>query len=102
VIRWQQNYNMVGYGHVYQSGFKPFPVETDEHFCQVNRYVERNTLRANLLKRAEDWAYGSLWIREYGSKEHRKLLSAWPLPIPKTWNKFVNKPASESERGASR
>ncbi len=102
VTRWQQNYNMVGYGHVYQSRFKSFPLETDEHFYQVNRYVERNALRANLVERAEDWPFGSLWIREHGTEEHRKLLSAWPLPIPKTWKKHVNKPASESELGALR
>ena len=102
VTRWQQNYNMVGYGHVYQSRFKSFPLETDEHFYQVNRYVERNALRANLVERAEDWPFGSLWIREHGTEEDRKLLSAWPLPIPKTWKQHVNKPASESELGALR
>ena len=28
-------------------------MESDEHFYHVNRYVERNALRANLVKRAE-------------------------------------------------
>jgi len=102
VTRWQKNYNMVGYGHVYQSRFKSFPVETDEYFYQVNRYVERNALRANLVKRAEDWPYGSLWIRQHGTAEHRKLLSAWPQSIPKSWSKYVNEPASEAELAALR
>jgi putative transposase len=102
VTRWQKHYNMVGYGHVYQSRFKSFPVESDEHFYQVNRYVERNALRANLVDRAEDWPYGSLWIGERGTEEHRAMLSAWPLPKPKKWKDYVNQPASEAELEALR
>ena len=56
VTRWQKHYNMIGYGHVYQGRFKSFPVETDEYFYKVNRYVERNAMRANLVERAEEWA----------------------------------------------
>ena len=47
VTRWQKHYDMVGFGHVYQSRFKSFPVETNEYFYQVNQYVERNALRSN-------------------------------------------------------
>ena len=32
----------VGLGHVYQGRYKSFPVEEDEHFLAVARYVERN------------------------------------------------------------
>jgi len=31
-----------GSGHVYQGRFKSFPVQDDEHFLAVCRYVERN------------------------------------------------------------
>jgi len=102
VTRWQKNYNMVGYGHVYQSRFKSFPVETDEYFYQVNRYVERNALRANLAARAEQWPYGSLWIREHGTAEHRELLSRWPLSIPRNWLEYVHEPVSDAELAALR
>ena len=60
VTRWQKHYNMVGYGHVYQSRYKSFPVQTDDYFYQVMRYVERNALRANLVSKAENWQFGSL------------------------------------------
>ena len=36
-------------GHVYQGRYKSFPVESEEHFWVVARYVERNALRANLV-----------------------------------------------------
>ena len=49
VRRWQENRHYVGLGHVYQGRYKSFPVEEDEHFLAVARYVERNALRANLV-----------------------------------------------------
>ena len=61
--RWQRAKQKVGYGHLYQGRFKSFPVETDEHFYTVMRYVERNALRANLCETAEAWRWGSLWRR---------------------------------------
>ncbi|MCE9554667.1 MAG: transposase [Planctomycetes bacterium] len=47
VTRWQKNYHCVGFGHAYQGRFKSFPVQADNYFYQVVRYVERNALRAN-------------------------------------------------------
>ena len=46
VRRWQLHRRRVGYGHVYQSRYKSFPVEEEEYFYQLVRYVERNALRA--------------------------------------------------------
>ena len=43
-----------GLGHVYEGGYKSFPVENGEHFWVVARYVQRNALRTNLVLRAED------------------------------------------------
>ena len=102
VTRWQKYYNMVGFGHVYQGRFKSFPVETDAYFYQVNRYAERNALRANLVKRAEDWPWGSAWIQKFGTAEHRAMISDWPLPRPRKWLQYVNEPATESELTALR
>ena len=46
VRRWQEHRGYAGLGHVYQGRYKSFPVESDEHFWVVARYVERNALRA--------------------------------------------------------
>ena len=35
--------------------FMSFPIQDDDHFFVVTRYVERNAVRANLVDRAEDW-----------------------------------------------
>jgi putative transposase len=102
VTRWQKHFNKVGFGHVYQGRFKSFPVDTDEYFYQVNRYVERNALRAKLVARAEDWPFGSLWIRQQGTPADRALLSAWPERCPRNWVQYVNDPETEAELTALR
>ena len=97
VTRWQKHHRRIGQGHVYQGRFKSFPVETDEYFYQLVRYVERNALRANLVERAEDWQWSSLWRRESGTPDQRTCLADWPLPRPRGWLKFVNEPETEAE-----
>ena len=62
-MRWHVAHNTVGRGHLYQGRFKSFPIQEDEHFLTVCRYVERNALTANVVRRAEDWRWGSLWAR---------------------------------------
>ncbi len=60
-MRYHAHYHTSGLGHVYQQRYKSFPIQDDEHFFVVCRYVERNALRAGLVSRAEDWRWGSLW-----------------------------------------
>jgi putative transposase len=99
---WQEHRRRVGYGHLYQGRYKSFPVESDEHFYQVVRYVERNALRADLVRRAEKWRWSSLWRRTRGAPEERAMLSNWPLPEPKSWLQYVNQPQTEAELSAIR
>jgi putative transposase len=101
VKRWKEHRHEVGYGHLYQGRYKSFPVETDEYFYQVVRYVERNALRANLVARAEAWCWSSLG-RANREDAAFPLLSAWPLPRPVDWLEIVNRPQSEEELEALR
>jgi len=66
VKRWKEHRHEIGYGHLYQGRYKCFPVETEDYFYQVVRYVERNALRANLVERAESWRWSSLRRVERG------------------------------------
>jgi putative transposase len=86
VRRWRLHRHSVGYGHLYQGTYKSFPVESDEHFYTVCRYVERNALRAKLVKRAEQWPWSSL-----GHSSHPAAAgespppAAWPVPRSRLW-----------------
>ena len=101
-MRWHAHYHTSGTGHVYQGRFKAFPVETDEYFYAVARYVERNALRAELVPRAEEWRWSSLWRRQSGDAEAQSLLSSWPLPCARDWVSRVNACETEAELKALR
>lgn len=101
--RWHAHRRTGGRGHLYQSRFKSFPVQRDEHFLSVCRYVERNPLRANLVARAEDWRWGSLWARTgQPPAPTRPILADWPVDRPRDWTAWVNRPQDEKELAALR
>lgn len=100
--RWHAYQHTTGAGHVYQGRFKSFIVQSDEHLLTVCRYVERNALRANLVKRAENWRWCSLWRHKFGDAKAKSLLYDWPLPRPSNWLSIVNRPENTEEIEALR
>jgi putative transposase len=98
VKRWKEHRGEVGYGHIYQGRYRSFPVQTEDYFYQVVRYVERNALRANRVARAEEWRWSSLWHTGRDGPVWAPLLRAnWPLPRPTNWIEIVNQPQTEAE-----
>ncbi|MCA9065595.1 MAG: transposase, partial [Planctomycetaceae bacterium] len=91
-MRWHAHYHTEGTGHLYQGRFKTFPVEDYVHLLVVIRYVERNALRANLVRKAEDWKYSSLWRRMNAKGTETSILSDWPVARPRQWRALINKP----------
>ena len=100
--RWHAYRQSAGNGHVYQGRFKSFPVQADEHFLTVCRYVERNALRAKLVDRAEGWRWSSLGRREQGRALATAWLTDWPVARPRRWVQWVNEPQTEAELDALR
>ncbi|MBI4253163.1 transposase [Candidatus Uhrbacteria bacterium] len=88
--RWHRDHNSVGTGHLYQGRYKAFIVGTDDYFITVCRYVEQNPLRANLTPRADEWRWGSLWRRQFGSREEKAMLSSWITEAPRSYLQWVN------------
>ena len=93
VRRYHRNYQ--GSGHVWQGRFKAFPVQSDEHYLTVLRYVERNPLRANLVQRSQDWEWSSLKPTVRSGPEG--LLSDGPILKPSQWTRHVNGVQTEAE-----
>jgi putative transposase len=96
--RYHAHHKTTGYGHVYQGRYKSFAVEDDDHFHVVCRYVERNALRANLVQRAEQYRWGSLW--NWAGGDSPITLSAWPVRRLPNWVGRVNQALSDGERNA--
>jgi len=102
-------------GHIWQGRFKSFPVQRRRPPAAARaagviqganplwlllRYVERNPLRAGLVRRAEDWRWSSLrwWFRPPAER---------PLAIegperPDDWVSLVNRPLTERELAVCR
>ena len=95
--RYRTAHHTVGYGPLYQGRFKSFPVRRDEYLLAAGRYVERNPLRAKLVKRAEDWRWSSLRRDAEG-----RSLDPGPAPRGANWLEFVNTPMTEAEVAAIR
>jgi len=95
--RWHAHKHSSGTGPVYQGRFKSFPVQTDEHFVTVARYVERNALRAKLVERAEEWSWSSVYRIARQDAKLMDFLSPWPIERPQNWIELVNDPDKISE-----
>ena len=93
--RYHAHHRTTGDGHVYQGRYKSFPVQDDDHFHTVCRYVERNALTAKLVKRAEDYRWGSLhnWLVGASVIE----LAQWPVRRLPHWVERVNVALSDKE-----
>jgi putative transposase len=74
----------------------------DAFQLRVGRYVERNAARANLVERAEDWMWSSVWRRIHGNAEAKSLRFPWPIDSPHDWLARVNQPLTDQELEAIR
>lgn len=100
--RWHAHRHTTGSGHVYQGRFKSFLVQTDAHLVTVCRYVERNARRAQLVERAEQWRWGSLWRRASGQGSPGLRLDDGPVARPSPWVEWVNAAETDAELRAVR
>jgi putative transposase len=95
VRRYHRHYG--GSGHVWQGRFKAFPVQDDEHYWTVLRYVERNPLRAKAVARSQDWEWPSLKPTARSGPEG--LLSDGPLVKGHGWTAPSPSPAPGFRNG---
>ncbi len=76
-----------GDGHVFQRRFWCRLICSEGEYLTVVKYVEGNALRAGLVRRAEDWRWGSLWERVWQAK---RVIDPSPVPLPLDWVLAVN------------
>jgi len=94
---------VMGMGPLYQGRFKSLPVQRDEHLSTLLRYVQRNPVRAKLVKQARQWRWSSLHVRRSGEPaELASILAAWPIDEPADWDAWVNEPQTPAEVEALR
>jgi putative transposase len=101
--RWHAHHHTAGTGPLYQGRFKSFPIQQDEHFLAVCRYVEQNPLRAGMVKSAGDWRWGSFSARREKRPPSWLLpMDHWPIAAPTDWSRRVNRTQGTAELEAVR
>ncbi len=99
---WSGNRRRVG--HVYQGRFKSFPVEADDHFYQVARYVERNPVHAGLVEWAEEFPWSSA-AAHCSFRPDDMLSDPCDLTLdltPKKWRQWLREPWEDQDEMVAR
>lgn len=79
-----------GSGHLYQGRYKSFLVDSEKYLLALIKYVERNAVRAKLVRSCEDWRWGSAWLRINGTVVQKRLLDHMPVQLPDDYANLVN------------
>ena len=98
VRRHQRRYSTIG--RIWQGRFKAFPIQADSHLLTVVRYVERNPVRALLVRRSVEWPWSSAVQRDPESGEPLDagvVLTRSPVDLPQPWNEWVDRPLTDVE-----
>jgi putative transposase len=83
-------------GHLWQERFKSNPMD-EEYLYSAVRYIERNPVRAGIVKYAEDFYWSSAKTHVYGEKD--ELLTEFYLSsIIPDWASYLREETSESEK----
>ena len=100
--RWHAHRHNKGTGHLYQGRFKSFPIQEDDHLYAVARYVERNAVRANLVRRAERWRWGSLYRGRQETPSLFSQIEAFPDQRPVMGKEPARRGSATSRRTSVR
>jgi len=58
------------FGHLFQGRYKSIVINNESHLLDCGRYIERNPVRAGLVKHPKDWKYSS--FRHYACRRSDK------------------------------
>jgi putative transposase len=86
--RWHRRRRTEGTGAVYQSRYVSRPIGEPRHYYSVLRYVERNALSAGLVKRAEEWQWGS--ASSHHNPDPPFAIDDGPIARPSNWLSIIN------------
>ncbi len=95
-IRWHHHRHTVGQGALYQGRYFASPLSSMTEVVYACRYVERNALRAGLVRRAQDWPWCSL--AERLSAANGPPLKTARFLTSQAWIDYVNQQSTARER----
>lgn len=87
--RYHASHGTAGIGHLYQGRYKSFPIQSNDHYLTVLRYIEANPLRAKIVDNASAHPWSSFAARK--GLEKPFALSKSPVALPANWTQLVNR-----------
>ncbi len=94
---WQEHRGYAGLGHIDRGRFQSFPVESDEQFCVMARYVERNARTCPTYSECRGMAMVEFVASRSRHGGRASLLATWPIKRPPDWVERVNRTDDERE-----
>lgn len=83
-------------GHLFQERFHSFSIQTDRHLVTVVRYVERNPVRARIVRRAVEYPWSSARYHVTGKPD--PLVSDSPIrKMGSDWGQVLQQDEEELE-----
>ena len=80
------------HGHLFAGRFKSLVVDKEEYLVEVSRYIHRNPVEADLVKKAEDFAWSSMRIyagRMQSGLVHTREILHWFKNSREKYVRFV-------------
>ncbi len=82
-------------GHLYQGRFKSIPVQSDEYYLNLLRYIEMNPVRAGLVSDATEWQWSSAHTRKTIDRKADVSLCDGPVAPGPDWITKLCDPSPE-------
>ena len=95
--RYHVSHSSTGMGHLYQGRFKSFPVQGNNYYLSVLRYIEANPVKASLVKDAAHWPWNSYSHHIGVEVESPITICKSPQPIPSNWKALVHKDITKEQ-----
>ena len=82
--RWHAHRHSGGRGHLYQSRFRSFPIQQDEHFPDRLPVCGAKPIAGEPAVQGAALAMGFAWPAARRPRHERPALSPWPVEMPET------------------
>ena len=95
--RYHVSHNTTGNGHIYQDRFKSSPVQGNNYYLNLLRYIEANPVKASVVKNSVHWPWSSYRHHVGDEVSSPIIICKSPRPIPSNWRALVHEDLSEDQ-----
>jgi putative transposase len=96
-VRYHLAYGTTGSGHISQGCFKIFPVQRNNYYLTLLKYIEANPVKASMVKDAAQWPWSS-YLLHIGAITNSPIeIYKSPITLPTDWHIMIHKNISRTK-----